>query len=76
MEQMLNQQREDNMKRYYILFIITFLLGCTPKIPTSPVSEDNMVYGRMEEVILKDGTRCITWKDGYAGGLSCDWDGK
>lgn len=44
----------------------------------NPVDEatDRGMRGYMQEFKLKDGTRCITWKSGSGGGLSCDWRGE
>jgi hypothetical protein len=30
--------------------------------------------GSIIEVMLDDGTRCITWQNSFKGGITCDWD--
>jgi hypothetical protein len=55
-----------------ILLTLVLLVGCKSEYKELPTEEE--IVGVLEEFHLKDGTRCVTWKRGYAGGLSCDWN--
>lgn len=52
------------------------LTGCTnaPTAEPAPATNDSQ-YHWEQRVILEDGRTvvCVTYKQGYGGGLSCDW---
>lgn len=57
------------MKRFLIA-AAALLAGCAP----DPVPQTtNGIIGNVYEFHLNDGTRCVAWKLGYGGGLSCDF---
>ncbi len=49
------------------------LVGCSndPSNPDTPRGK----FGTTEVSVGDRQIPCITWKAGYAGGISCDWDG-
>ena len=37
------------------------------------IRSEHFTHGTLVEVRLDDGTRCVAFKSGYGGGLSCDF---
>lgn len=64
-------------KTIAILAIIATLAltGCASGNPYASTGESTNLYEK--HIKLNDGrtVTCVTYKAGYAGGLSCDWDG-
>ena len=49
---------------------VLFLAGCGESVqPTVEIGS----FGSVKEVELSDGTVCAVFKQGYAGGISCNW---
>jgi len=59
------------------MLAVALCAGCSgesnPAQEPVDVATRNGMRGNMQEIRLKDGTRCVTWKSGYGGGLSCEW---
>ncbi len=55
------------MKRLLIAVVLVVLAGCGAGGPAK----------RGNDVVLPDGrtVTCVVYKQGYAGGISCDWEG-
>lgn len=53
---------------------VLLLTGCASGAVDTKTNEPSTLYET--EITLSDGrtVTCITYKDGYAGGTSCDWD--
>jgi len=61
------------MKKLIVLLPL-LLVGCH-RIDLEVKSEQGIgIGGSIRVVVLEDGTRCAVYHDGYAGGLSCDWN--
>lgn len=41
--------------------------------PAAPSSRPTGTYRVTNVTVDGHSVPCVTWKDGYAGGLSCDW---
>lgn len=60
----------DNFKIFTITLCI-ILTGCGTGLPDGELLEKSFV-----EVTLKDGTRCVVFKDriSQGGNITCDWE--
>lgn len=58
-----------------VALALLILTGCGGNDPANPSTESSGTY-RIVDVNAKGrSVTCISWKNGYAGGLSCDWAG-
>ena len=56
------------------LLVIGVMVVGLIKVVTSPEYKARIVADtKLEELYTEDGVRCIFYKRGYGGGLSCDW---
>lgn len=63
------------MKRTALVLAVLALTACSND-PSAPNTEPE---GRFTVVTVDVNGRdvpCVTWKNGYAGGLDCDWSGR
>lgn len=44
--------------------------------PTAPDTQPGDYFGVTDVNVHGRSVSCVTWKLGYAGGLSCDWGSK
>lgn len=56
------------------LIAVIALTGCGLEDPGTELPESGL---KERTATLEDGRKvvCLTWKRGYAGGMSCDWAG-
>lgn len=62
--------------RFVLVLVILFLCGCgPPPNNTEGKAVAGVGDGRVYEVSLPDGTRCVVWDGYYAGSIDCDFEG-
>lgn len=61
-----------------IIFVsMVFVSGCgLDNNPTSPDTQPGGYFRVTNVNVHGRSVPCVTWKLGYAGGLSCDWSSK
>lgn len=56
-----------------VLAVIAVITVACGNDPAAPSSQPTGTYRVTNVTVNGHSIPCITWKDGYAGGLSCDW---
>ena len=61
------------MARVALVVCVLFLLTACGNDPNAPDQKPGGHFGVTTVHVGDRDVPCVTWKQGYAGGLSCDW---
>lgn len=56
-----------------IALLVVSLTACFDNSPGNPDPHPGGYFGVSDVTVHGRGVPCVTWKNGYAGGVSCDW---